>query len=160
MLSDEERERLAAEIRAGVEALAGEAVLAFGFFGQAGLYADPGPRFAVREGYGGAPLIPVLRSLFGRARGRGLPLQVLLAATPTRILAVAYDTGMRGVSPTKVLQSWERSVTAVALEEGERGLPRIRLSGPGEQGPVRLDSADVQQTGVNDAVIELLCGRA
>ena len=158
MLSDEERERLAAEIRAGVEALAGEVVLAYGFFGQAGLYADPGPRFAMREGYGGAPIRPLLRSLFGRARGGGLPLQVLLALTPTRILAVAYDTGMRGVSPTKVLQSWERSVTAVALEEGDHGLSRVRLSGPSEEGSVRLDSADVQRTGVNDEVLGLLGG--
>ena len=157
MLSDEERERLAAEIRAGVEALAGEAVLAFGFFGQAGLYADPGPRYAMRQGYGGGPIMPLVRNLFGRTRGGGLPLQVLLAATPTRILAVAYDTGIRGVSPTKVLQSWDRSVTTVALEEGDRG-PRVLLSGPGDEEAVRLDSADVQRTGVNDEVLDLLCG--
>ena len=122
MLSDEGRERLEAEIRADVEALADEDVLAFGFFGQAGLYGG-GSTFAMREGHGGGPLKPVLRSFFGRARGGGLPLQVLLALTPTRILAVAYETGGRGVSPTKVFRSWDRSVTTVAVEEGDRGLP-------------------------------------
>jgi len=155
MLSDEGRERLEAEIRADVEALADEDVLAFGFFGQAGLYGG-GSTFAMREGHGGGPLKPVLRSLLGRARGGGLPLQVLLALTPTRILAVAYETGGRGVSPTKVFRSWDRSVTTVAVEEGDRGLPHIFLSRPGEDGRERLDSADVQHTGVNDEVLALL----
>ena len=155
MVSDEEKEPLIARTRADLQALAAEEVIAFGFFGQAGLY-DPSPTLAVREGYAGGGIVPLLRSFFGRARGGGLPLQVVVALTGTRVLAVAYTAGRGGIEPTKVVQAWDRNGARVEVEEGCGDLPHVILSAPGEAKPVRLESADPQRTGINDELLALL----
>ncbi len=155
-LTDEEKARVA-ELRAELEALVGEQVLAFGFFGEPG-YARSSPRFAQTQGFAGDSLPALFRNLFRRAKGGGLPATVVLAVTPQRLLVLSYSAGMGGVRVREVVRAWERASTRVEVAEERGSRPIVELGDPVAGDSVRLESLDVTGSGVNDEILGILRG--
>jgi hypothetical protein len=157
-LSDEQVAAMKLQIRQRVEALAGEPVLAFGFFGYAGFIQEIGGRSQIARDAGAGSR---LSSWFkGKKQAAGLPTQVILAATPTRVLAVAFANRASGVEPTEVRRSWDRASSTIVVSDDpatERSRARILLRGPDDAGDTQLDSYDMGSD-VNDEVIALLRG--
>ena len=157
-LGPEQQEQLKAQMAAQLEALIGEHVEAFGFFGHPGFLqgvADSGP------GDGGFDIFGWFR---GRRKTGGMPTQVYLVVTPTRVLTVKYRLRMGGmVEPAEVLRTWDRGGALVEVQERPPDADpavtgaRVIVRGPAEERAVELESFD-RGTGVNDEVLTLLRG--
>ncbi len=166
-LSPEEKERIVAEMTSALERVAGERVLAFGFFGQAGLLEETRTELELMpdgslQRVGGPSLSRIFKRLFGSKGGAGMPFQVYLAVTPTRVLAVSYRMGPGGMSPKEILRAWDRSTTRVEVQDRPPGADvstgaKVALFEEGQESPFVLESLDMGHD-VNDAVLVLLRG--
>ncbi len=162
-MSPEQQAQLKAQMAAQLEALIGEHVEAFGFFGHPGFLENQPDRVLARleGGSGGFNIFSWFR---GRRAAGGMPTQVYLVVTPTRVLAVKYRVRFGGVvEPDQVLQSWDRG--GVVIEVGDPPADAdpawtgatVRITEVGADRPVELESFD-RGTGVNDEVLTLLRG--
>lgn len=156
-LSPEEQERVWAELTTQLEALVGETVLGFGFFGHVGILDSSG---ALDHGGGGFSPFGWLK---GRRTAGGLPSQMFLAVTPGRVLAVGYRMGRGGVAPGSVLRAWDRAATQVRVEDPPprkadvAAGPRVTFEVAEDERPVTLESLAMGYD-VNDAVLAVLRG--
>jgi len=155
-LSDEQIAAMKAELRGQLEALAGEPVLGFGFFGYVGFIEEIGGKSQISRDAGAAAR---MSSWFkGKKQAGGLPTQVLLTLTPTRALAVTYQARASGVVPDRVSRSWDRATTRIQVEDkpgSDRSRATVTLAGADGEETVRLDSYDMGFD-INDEVIALL----
>jgi len=148
---DRDMAALAEQVRAELDALIGEPIIAFGSF------AEPGFIFSGTR-RGGVPGTTVWRSLanrFRRGRGDTLPLQLYLALTASRIVAVSMETSWRSRRagfPIEIVRSWDRASTRAEVAATPDG-PEVRLTSP--DGEARLHSADLGR-GFNDPILAAL----
>lgn len=119
-----------AQFRAELSAVAGETVDAFGYFTEPGYVSDTG----------GSGIFAIFRNRARRRREGALPLQVYLALTPTRIVAIAFERRGAEVTPTEVVRVWDRSSTEVEVRDLGDDTTLVSLRAVGEEHPTRLES--------------------
>jgi len=121
-------------------------VAAFRRAGAAGSYA------ASKLG-GGLPYLAT--KLVSKKRAGGLPENVMLAVTPTKVYAFKRKQKGRKMVATDELAVWERGALRVSTDKS-MGMTKLTIESPGEDEKVTLVGASVKDDPVSLELIDVL----
>jgi len=129
--------------------LGGEQLVAVGAFRRGGATAS----MVASKAGGGLPYLIV--NLFRKKKAGGMPQQVILALTPTKLYAFKRkQRGSRMVIAEEVAV-WERAALQVSTGQSG-GMTQLTITSPGEEEKVTLVGASVQDDPVSLELINAL----
>jgi hypothetical protein len=127
----------------------GEELVAVAPFRRGGATAS----YAASKAGGGLPYLII--NLFRKKQAGGLPQQVMLAVTPTKLHAFKWkQRGSKMVIGDEVAV-WERAGLQVSTEMGG-GMTKVTISSPAEGEKVTLVGASIKDDPVSQELIEVL----
>jgi hypothetical protein len=149
-ISDETVAEYTEKFRRMAEEKVGEPVLAVGPFRRGGAAAS----MAISKAQLGG-LVYAANSLFNKKKAGGLPGQVFLVVTPTKLHAFAYKMKGRNYVLKDEVAAWDRTGLEISTEP-KMGLTMLTISSPAEGEKATLAPGGVKDDPWTQEVIQVL----
>lgn len=143
-----DNERYKQQYMAEIQPHVQEQVVAVGMLNRAGAMARMGVRKV-------SPLASMVMGKKAKNASGGMPENVLVGITPTKVHLFSFKFRGRGVAVKELVDTWDRSDMQVAIND-KATATRVKVTLPSEGREIEMEA--MKGSGFNDEMLEQLTG--